>query len=150
LRHGDAEDHGVRPDFDRCLTDRGQRQARAAGRALAAIGVVVEHAFTSPRVRALETARLACAELGVEPLVHQALAGEFEAQDASDLIAATSSDGALLLVGHEPDLSGLARTLSGARIEMKKGGLVAIRLGLTRGELMLLLRPREIELLAER
>jgi phosphohistidine phosphatase len=140
----------VRPDFERSLTDRGQRQAWAAGRALAEMRVVIEQVFTSPRVRALDTARLACAELGIDPVIHQALSGEFEAQDASELLATTSSDGALLLVGHEPDLSGVVRTLTGARIEMKKGGLAAIRLGATRGELMLLLRPREIELLAER
>jgi phosphohistidine phosphatase len=139
----------VRSDFERRLTDRGQRQARAAGRALAEIGAVIEHAFASPRVRALDTARLACAELGIEPIVHQALAGEFEAEDAAELLAATSPDGALLLVGHEPDLSGVVRTITGARVEMKKGGLAAIRLGPTRAELMLLLRPREIELLAE-
>jgi phosphohistidine phosphatase len=149
LRHGDAEDHGARADFERRLTDRGERQSQAAGRALLRLGAPIEHAFTSPRVRALDTARIACAALGVEPIVHQALAGEFEPGDATELIAAASADGALLLVGHEPDLSNLVLSLTGARVEMKKGGLVAIRVAPAHAELLVLLRPREIELLAQ-
>ena len=49
-----------------------------------------------------------------------------------------------MLVGHEPDLSRLVAALTGARIEMKKGGLAAIG----GGALLALLRPREIELVA--
>jgi phosphohistidine phosphatase len=149
LRHGDAEAHDSGPDFDRRLTNRGERQSLAAGRALARLGVVLEHAFTSPRVRALDTARIACAELGIEATVHPPLAGEFDEGDAAPLVAATDDGAALLLVGHEPDLSGLVRSLTAARIEMKKGGLAAVRVGPGRAELLLLLRPREIELLAQ-
>jgi phosphohistidine phosphatase len=144
LRHGDAEAHGLRADFDRRLTARGERQSRAAGRALARLDVRFEHVFTSPRVRALETARLVCAELGLEPVVHEPLGGGFDAGDAAALLAATADGGALLLVGHEPDLSGLVAAFTSAPVEMKKGGIAAIR----DGELIGLLRPREIELVA--
>jgi phosphohistidine phosphatase len=144
LRHGDAESHGSRPDFDRRLSDRGERQSRAAGRALARLGVRFEHVFTSPRVRALDTARLVCAELGLEPVVHVPLGGGFDEREAAELLAATPEGGTLLLVGHEPDLSGLVAALTSARIEMKKGGLAAIR----ERALLVLLRPREIELVA--
>lgn len=150
LRHGDAEGQGTRPDFERSLTARGERQARAAGQLLARLGVAFEHVFTSPRVRALDTARLACAELGIEPVVHEPLGGDFDGDAAVELIHATREDGALLLVGHEPDMSRLVAELSGALVAMKKGGLAAIRLGIGGGELTLLLRPREIELVAGR
>jgi phosphohistidine phosphatase SixA len=99
-------------------------------------------------VRALETARLACAELGVEPVVHQPLSIDFAAADALELVAALSDGSALLLVGHEPDLSGLVAAFTDAHIAMKKGGLAGVRLDGGHGELALLLRPREIELLA--
>ena len=144
LRHGDAESHGLRDDFERPLTARGERQSRAAGRAFARLGVRFEHVFTSPRVRALDTARLVCAELDLEPVVHQPLGGGFDERDAAELLAATADGGSLLLVGHEPDLSGLVAALTAAPIEMKKGGIAAIR----DGELIGLLRPREIELVA--
>ena len=144
LRHGDAEPHGTRDDFDRRLTPRGERQSRAAGLALARLGVRFDHVFASPRVRALETARLVCAELGLEPVVHEALSGGFDERDSAKLLAATGAAASLLLVGHEPDLSHLVGALTGARIEMKKGGMAAIR----GGQLVELLRPGEIELVA--
>ena len=87
LRHGDAEAHGARDDFDRRLTARGERQATGAGRALARLGVRFEAVYASPRVRALDTARLACAELGCTPLEHDALGGGFDARDAAELLA---------------------------------------------------------------
>ena len=86
LRHGDAEPHGARADFDRRLTARGERQSRAAGRALARLGVGFDGVFASPRVRALETARLACAELGLEPVVHAPLSGGFDERDCARLL----------------------------------------------------------------
>jgi phosphohistidine phosphatase len=144
LRHGDAEPHGSRSDFERRLTARGERQSRAAGAAFARLGVHFERVFTSPRVRALETARLVCAELDLEPVVHEALAGGFGEHDAAGLLAAIAADRALLVVGHEPDLSGVVAALTSARIEMKKGGIAAVR----GDELLELLRPREIELVA--
>jgi phosphohistidine phosphatase len=108
------------------------------------MGVSFEHVFTSPRVRALETARLVCAELGGEPVVHEPLGGGFDAGDAKELLAAASGAGAVLLVGHEPDLSGLVAALTSARVELKKGGIAAIR----GGQLIALLRPHEVELVA--
>jgi phosphohistidine phosphatase len=147
LRHGEAEDDAP-SDFERRLTARGERQAQCAGRALARIGVAFEHAFSSPRLRALATAQLACSELGVEVVVHEPLGGAFGLDDALELVNASSSEGALLLVGHEPDFSRLVYELTGARAVVKKGGLVGIRLGGRSGELAALLRPREIELAA--
>jgi phosphohistidine phosphatase len=144
LRHGDAESHGSGPDFERRLTARGERQSRAAGRAFARLGVKFDHVFTSPRIRALDTARLACAELDLEPVVHEPLSGGFDERDADELLRSTAPNGVVLLVGHEPDLSGLVAALTTARIEMKKGGVAVIR----GGRLVALLRPREVELVA--
>ncbi len=144
LRHGDAEPHGVVSDFERRLTARGEHQSRCAGRALARLGVSFEHVFTSPRVRALDTARLVCAEFDLQPVVHEPLSGGFDERDAAELVAASGHSSALLLVGHEPDLSGLVAALTSARVEMKKGGIAAVR----GGQLIALLRPREIELVA--
>jgi phosphohistidine phosphatase len=147
LRHGEAEDTAP-SDFERRLTARGERQALCAGRALARLGVEFEHVFSSPRVRALATARLACSELGVEVVAHEPLSGGISLEDALELVHATAGDGALLLVGHEPDFSRLVGQLTGARVAVKKGGLVGIRVGGGGGELAALLRPREIELVA--
>ena len=150
LRHGDAEPHDTRPDPERRLTPRGEHQAIAAGRALRALGVEFAAVFTSPRVRAAETARLACEALGIEPVVHEPLSGDFDADDARALMAGQDADARVLVVGHEPDFSQVVFDLVGGRIDLKKGGVAAVRLDGTRAELFVLLRPRELESLSER
>ena len=149
LRHGDAEPHDTRPDPERRLTPRGERQALAAGRALRALGVEFTAAFTSPRVRAAETARLACESLGIETVVHEPLSGGFDADDARALMAGHEPDARVLVVGHEPDFSQVVFDLIGGRIDLKKGGVAAVRLDGARAELFVLLRPRELESLSE-
>ena len=65
LRHGEAADGS--PDAERPLTEKGEEQSRAAGAALAALGVELDACLASPKVRAADTARLACEQLeGVE------------------------------------------------------------------------------------
>jgi phosphohistidine phosphatase len=134
LRHGDAAEGS--PDSERPLTDKGREQARAAGAALKAIGVEIDACLTSPKVRAADTARIACDQLGgVEPQLEPKLAGG--PFDAEALAAGLGDD--VLLVGHDPDFSAAVHSLTGAQVRMKKGGLA----GVDRGELMVLLRPRE-------
>ena len=84
-----------------------------------------------------------------EYAVHTALSGGFDAGQALEELSAIDVDGRLLLVGHEPDLSGIARDLTSGRIDLKKGGLAVVRLeGAVRGELAVLMRPRELALIA--
>jgi phosphohistidine phosphatase len=150
LRHGEAEPQDARADdAARRLTERGEEQARDAGRALAAIGVSFGLVFTSPRIRARDTARAACEALGVEPVVHAPLGAGLDVHEALALAAAGGPDGRTLLVGHEPDFSQVVHDLTGARAQVKKGGLagIALRSG-TSGELLVLLRPRELRGLA--
>jgi phosphohistidine phosphatase len=148
LRHGEAEPHDARPDSDRQLTDRGRAQARAAGAALRQLKVEIHLAFTSPKVRARDTARLACEPLSVQPVDHEALAAGFDADEALTLMAAAGTAQRVLVVGHEPDFSQVVYDLTGGRIDMKKGGIAAVRLDGSRGELIALLRPREIDRIA--
>ena len=79
---------------------------------------------------------------------HQPLAGGFAASQALDALSAIDADGRLLLVGHEPDLSGVVAELTGGRVDLKKGGLAVARLEGVGGELAVLMRPRELGLIA--
>jgi phosphohistidine phosphatase len=137
LRHGDAEQGS--PDFERKLTAKGERQATDAGAALAALGVKLDLCLTSPRVRARDTARIACQALDVDVVEEDRLAGG----DFDPLELAAGLD-EVLLVGHEPDFSDVIGELIGGRVDMKKGGLAAVE----DGELRLLLRPKETKLIA--
>lgn len=138
LRHGDAEDV-AEDDSSRALTAKGRRQARAAGRALRRLGVEPDVCFTSPKARARDTAAIACAELGLEPDERPELrGGDF---DPAQLAA---GHGEVVLVGHEPDFSRAVAAATGARVELKKGGLAAIDGAL----LVALLRPAQLRAIA--
>jgi phosphohistidine phosphatase len=120
LRHGEASDDAP-DDASRTLTANGERQARAAGAALKELGIEIDRCLTSPKLRAVQTARLACQPLGVEPEVSEALSGgDF---DPTGLAAGR---GTVMLVGHEPDLSRAIQLTTGGRADMRKGGLAAL------------------------
>lgn len=152
LRHAEAEPHGTRADAERRLTPRGKRQARIAGAALARLGVAFDAVLFSPKERAKQTAELAAREWEPDQRErlreHSPLAGGFDSAQARDAMTEVDADGRLLLVGHEPDLSGLVADLTGGLVDLKKGGVAAVRLGGVGGELALLLRPRDLALIA--
>jgi phosphohistidine phosphatase len=149
LRHGEAEPHGARPDFDRRLTPRGEEQSRAAGRAFAALELTFQLVVTSPRVRALDTARLACESLSCDTVLDERLGEQFDIDTALELAYAAGEDKRVLFVGHNPDFEQVLHDLTGGRIEMKKGGIAGVRLrGRRIGELLVVLRPREITRIA--
>jgi phosphohistidine phosphatase len=146
LRHGEAVPHDSKPDHDRELTPRGRVQAEAAGKALAALGVEFDGCYSSPKVRAWETAELACAALNVDPVREDALANGFSRVDALALLDA--HDGHVLVVGHEPSFSQVVYDFTGGRVDFKKGGVAGIAASRTAGTLLVLLRPRELEAIA--
>jgi phosphohistidine phosphatase len=148
LRHGEAVPHESKPDADRELTARGERQATAAGAGLARLGVEFSACYTSPKVRAVQTAKLACAALSIEPDVAESLADGFDRDDALELLLPHGEDARVLAVGHEPSFSQVVLDLTGGRIDFKKGGVAAVRAERPSSELIVLLRPRELESLA--
>ena len=132
---------------------RGEDQARAAGIALARLDAHFDEVLFSPKVRARQTAELAVERWSEEQRgrlrAYPPLAGGFDAEAAHDALAETTADARLLLVGHEPDLSRLVAGLTGGMADLKKGGLAVVRLEGSRGELVVLIRPRELALIAD-
>ena len=127
------------PDSERPLSERGVRQAESAGRALARLDVRLDACLTSPKLRALQTAQLACELLGVTPTVEPTLSGE--PFDVHSLIEGLED---VMLVGHDPSFTLLVHDLTGAQARLRKGGLA----GIAKGELVLLLRPTELAAIA--
>jgi phosphohistidine phosphatase len=151
LRHAEAEPHGTRADSERRLTERGKAQARAAGLALRRLDAAFDAVLYSPKVRARETAELAAEaygeDLAARLQAYPPLAGDFDAAQALRAMEELGGEH-LLLVGHEPDLSNVLAQLSGGRADLKKGGLAAVRLEGAGAELTVLMRPRELGLIA--
>jgi phosphohistidine phosphatase len=148
LRHGEAVPHDSKPDPERELTAVGERQACTAGAALARLGVEFAAIYTSPKVRALDTARLAAESLNVEPEIESVLADGFDVSDALELLGRHDADGRVLVVGHNPSFPQVVHDLTAGRTDFKKGAIAAVRVRGRQGELIVLLRPRELESIA--
>ena len=148
LRHGEAVPHESKPDAERELTPLGERQAVAAGEGLARLGIEFDACYTSPKVRARDTAKLACRALNIEPQEEDVLGDGFDREDALELLYRHGADSRVLVVGHDPSFSQVVHDLTGARVDFKKGGVAVVRTERTGGELLALLRPRELESLA--
>src|SRR5215216_5081623 len=136
LRHGEAVPHDSKPDDERELTARGERQALAAGAALARLGLEFEACYTSPKVRSVQTAELACRALGIEPVVEESVGYGFDRDDAIALLRAHDDDARVLVIGHEPDFSQVVHDMTGGRVDFKKGGVAVVREERGSGELL--------------
>ena len=132
LRHGIAVDRGATgcpADDLRPLTPEGRRKLRLIAKAFKAMDLTFDLVLSSPLVRAKQTAEIVVQELGIAKLLqfsdHLSPSG-----NPRDLISEISKiwrgREQVLLVGHEPCLSGLvSRLLSGRDdlpINIKKGG----------------------------
>jgi phosphohistidine phosphatase len=137
----------------RRLTVHGEDQARIAGAAFARMGATFELVLFSPKERARRTAELVAEQLNgaaAELREHDPLAEGFAVDDALGALDEVGRDARLLVVGHEPDLSSVVRELvGGGDVDLKKGGLAVVRLTGVRGELAVLMRPRELALIAD-
>jgi phosphohistidine phosphatase len=137
LRHADAAPGS--PDSERPLSEHGVRQAQAAGRALECLSISVDVCLTSPKVRALETARIVAERIGAELRIEPRLGGEpFDVHDLTEGL------GDVMLVGHDPSFSLTLHDLTGVQARLRKAGLA----GIEKGELLVLLRPTELEAIA--
>ena len=104
------------------------------------LGVRIDACLASPKVRAMETARLVCEALPVEPEATIELRGG--GFDAPGLAAGR---GEVLLVGHEPDFSAEVGRLTGGKVKLRKGALAMVD-GST---LVGLLRPEDLAAIAD-
>lgn len=116
VRHADAvAEHPGFPDVARHLTAEGRHVARALGDRLRWYDLMLSTVFTSPATRAVQTAELLLAGLGWEGVVesHPALAPGGDVRLVAPVIRACAPDAHIIVVGHEPGISGLGSVLTG-------------------------------------
>jgi phosphohistidine phosphatase len=116
MRHAKAEAFGAE-DHGRPLTERGRRDAAAAGVWLATAGIVPDHAFVSSAVRAVSTWEAVAAASGstATPTYDDSL---YSAGPETALEVLNTADPAarvLMFVGHNPTVASLAHVLSDSR-----------------------------------
>lgn len=135
VRHAIAAERGSEwpDDTKRPLTERGINRFKEVVKGLRRLDITVDEVFTSPLVRARQTAEILASGLeGKAPVkVLDALAPGHTAASVMTQLARVAKRRRVALVGHEPELGELAAYLIGAgrALAFKKGGICRIDLG---------------------
>ena len=134
VRHGIAvePDEWEGTEENRPLTEKGKRRARQAAEGLAALDCKPTHLFTSPFVRAYDTARLlravVCPTLKVE--TREELVVGAKPEQLVALLHTLPSDSTVVCVGHEPLLGEVVSLLLCGKalpnFPLKKAGAACI------------------------
>lgn len=162
LRHAKAEERSPKwkPDSKRPLTKEGEKRMVEVARGMKKAGLTFDLILTSPFERALRTAQILVEVYKVRKLFQTAnLASEADPHALIEEINdnfSTLKD--IVVVGHEPFLSGLMSVLltgDGAlKIDFKKAGLAKLEIADLRfgkcAQLAFLLTPRHLARLARR
>jgi len=143
-------------DEKRALDKEGIEQCGYVGRALTALNVQVDTMVSSPLKRATQTASLVGNELGYEGKlqIDSALRPEATLADFRKLLEKYSRQEAIMVVGHNPNLSqflGAIISDSGceASLELKKGGVAKVDMRRTSGTLQWCVTPKVLRTLYE-
>lgn len=131
LRHAKAENgSAVSSDFDRALNDRGRKEAQVVGRVIRKHGLRLDLVLSSTAKRARETTELVIesAALTVDVRYEQ----RFYELDAHRLLEIASQiedeRSTVLLVGHNPGMEELLRSLTNRFEQMTTGTIAKIDL----------------------
>lgn len=148
LRHGQAGDRAEwhEDDAKRPLAASGREEMARVASSFAKLGLALDAIVTSPLTRALQTADIVAQHLNMQDklVVEDRLAPGFGMHALGKLLNAHPGADALMLVGHEPDLSQTIRELVGGKIVLKKGGMAYVRVAcppLKKAELVWLVQP---------
>ncbi len=129
LRHADAgdPDRWDGPDASRPLSEKGRLQAERLGLFLADVDFDPDAILSSPKVRALDTARLVATPLGLPVVVVEALGFGLDLARVEAILDGAGNPRRPMLVGHDPEFSELAAELVGVpELPMRKGALLRI------------------------
>ncbi len=138
LRHGIAVERGT-PGYEddriRPLTKKGRERLHIIARTMKEFGISFDVVLSSPYERAKQTAAVVSEILDVKDSLRlvDALTPDGDDEEVIDLLREEYAGAKhILLVGHEPYLSGLiARLLAGEKgveIILKKGGLCKLKI----------------------
>ena len=160
LRHGEAGKsmQSASSDFERALTVSGMDEVEEVAEAIDKLKLGINYVISSPLKRAKETAIIAAKVLKKEDVLEawDELKPEGETQEFYRRLSKLRQDSVVLLVGHEPYLSGMiSELISGtkqARIILKKAGVAKVEVTSMvpepSGELRWLMTPRQMKKIA--
>jgi phosphohistidine phosphatase len=130
MRHAKAGELPGGPDAERALTERGRRDAAAAGRWLRESGFLPGAVVCSPARRTRQTWQQVSAELGAEPAFSlEKRLYEADVLDLTEVVAATPAEvTSLLYIGHNPAAAQFAADLTGRDLPFPTSAIAVIAL----------------------
>ncbi len=164
IRHGIAEPLGKRNQFSdekRALTGEGRKRTQEGVKGLRKLAVELDLILCSPAARAVETAEIVAAYMGLSKgdiKQTQNLTPGASAELLFAEIKGYAGVEAVALIGHQPDLGHLiSRIIRGGgdtlSIQLKKGAICCVNVSETvptlRGAMMWLLTSKQLRLLAK-
>ncbi len=117
IRHGKAG-YDAPTDEARPLTPEGIQQAKNNGALFDKMGIIPTAIYTSPRLRAQQTAQYIGDALDIAPQIDEACNFDFTAQKALHIAQNHTPDDILFFVGHNPSMSEVVTTLTGAQVDL--------------------------------
>jgi len=129
VRHGIAEDSARGGDRERALTEEGRKKMKDAAAGFARLNPEVDTIFSSPLVRAVQTAEIIAQALGQKAPIEimEELSPAHSSEDVTRRLRNQKRKGNVILAGHEPNCSDLAgHLLGGTDMEFKKGAICLI------------------------
>jgi phosphohistidine phosphatase len=128
IRHATAAAHGLSGgDFARSLVPKGIKQAHRVGTFLRESDLIPDLVFTSPVLRAKETAEILAGEGCPSPIVQSWLSCGMRPEIALQELSAYRELDAVAIVGHEPDFSTFIEYLLGT-IRVKKASVISLEI----------------------
>ena len=133
IRHAKAEDfYSDMDDMDRQLTDKGKvKFAKVAVKIADKLKEIDSDqliAWSSPALRAMETADILVQQMSLEDLHLQKFIYEGGLVNLTEAMGQLDADKTVLIFGHEPLLSGWIKTITGDSVKMRKGMAVSVDL----------------------
>jgi len=135
FRHGEAltkGDSSVASDPERPLVEEGIRRTRQSAEGLKTMDLSFDIVFTSPWLRALQTAEIVCDVLGIKDKLHEMdqLAGDRSVADVMLALAKQNQHENVMLVGHNPLLGEIAAYVlslsTDMQVDLKKSGICVV------------------------
>ncbi|TCL39444.1 phosphohistidine phosphatase SixA [Anaerospora hongkongensis] len=151
FRHGEAEDRAdLRDDGLRSLTAKGRKRTKKMAKIVNKLlpRKCKIQIWSSPLLRALQTAEILAEQVGVKVKIHNAISnGDFETLRAN--LTVCHEDDCILIVGHQPFLGEWTEQLTGMQLPFRKSTAAGVRFltgtqvnSRTEAELLWYIQPR--------
>jgi len=152
MRHGHAEHTIGIDDAQRQLTEKGIQRIETTAQVLKQLDINPTYIYSSPRVRARQTAEIVASALDKNIEITEAMNFGFGYSALKRLAESKATDAELMFVGHEPTLSTVIEAITGAIVEMKPGGFARIDIydhSNMRGQLIWFIAPKVFDVLGQ-